>query len=379
MLLDTSNGPLIATQVHISGNEGGAKRLNVFLTNAPSHGAITGMSLRKQLSRHPNAQLGHLPTPLERLPNLGKQLDLDLWVKRDDCTGIAMGGNKVRQLNYYLGKAKAHGATQVLITGAVQSNFTRTTAAMAAILGMGCHIQLEERVANPTELYRSNGNVLLDHLLGATLYSYPDGEDEAGADARLGEIAAHLKAQGETPFIVPLSGNQPPTGALGYADAAIELIEQGQEFDRIFIASGSALTHCGVLFGLRAMENTTPVTGVCVRRQQEVQKQRVKQRLEDLAQLLQMPNPATDDDIILDDAALAPGYGRMGPTAEAAITRTARSEGLFLDPVYTGKVMAGLIACAPEMIGQRVLLWHTGGQPALFAYADGFTGVIKSV
>lgn len=334
--------------------------------------ATERMSLADRLADFPTAKLGHLPTPLEPICNLGLEFGCDLWVKRDDCTGIGMGGNKVRQLRYYLGKAAAAGATQLLITGAVQSNFVRTAAAMAAKLGMGCHIQLEERVPDAPALYRENGNVLLDRLLGAVLHSYPDGEDEAGADAALRALAGKLKQAGEVPFIVPLAADQPPTGALGYVEAAIEVLGQGQRFDHIFVASGSALTHCGLLFGLRAMGDATTVTGICVRRDAAAQTARVRQRLDDLAELLGMPNPVSPEDIRLDDSALAPGYGRMSAGTRAAIERTARTEGLFLDPVYTGKTMAGLIANAPQLSGQKVLFWHTGGQPALFAYADAF-------
>ena len=326
--------------------------------------------LQDKLIRFPRVRMGHLPTPLEPMPRLGAALGCDLWGKRDDCTGIGFGGNKVRQLEFYLGKAQAQGATQVLITGAVQSNFVRVAAAMAARLGMGCHIQLEDRVPGMGDLYRQNGNVLLDHLLGTTLYDYPEGEDEAGADARLHEIAEALRAKGETPFIVPLSADQPPTGALGYVDAAQELLAQGERFDEIIIASGSALTHCGLLFGLRALGDATPVTGICVRRDQAVQTARVTARMADLAGLLDMENPVADADIRLDDRVLAPGYGRMSEAVRDAILQTARAEGLFLDPVYTGKVMAGIMAMADRLRGRKVLFWHTGGQPALFGYAD---------
>lgn len=304
--------------------------------------------------------------------NLGAELACDLWVKRDDATGIGMGGNKVRQLEFYLGKAVEADATQVLITGAVQSNFVRVAAAMAARLGMGCHIQLEERVPGMNATYRENGNVLLDRLLGATLHTYPEGEDETGADARLGEIAEELRASGEVPFVVPLSASAPPTGALGYVEAAMEILQQGQAFDEVFIGSGSALSHCGLLLGLRAMGDATPVNGVCVRRDARAQAARVAARLDDLAELLEIENPVGAGDIRVDDGVLAPGYGRMSGAVQSAVTRTARTEGLFLDPVYTGKVMAGLIARASKLRGKRVLFWHTGGQPALFAYAGAF-------
>ncbi|WP_127113746.1 D-cysteine desulfhydrase family protein [Shimia sediminis] len=328
------------------------------------------MSVLDLLAGFPRVRMGHLPTPLEPMNNLGRRLGCDLWVKRDDCTGVGFGGNKVRQLEFYLGRAQALGATQVLITGAVQSNFVRVAAAMAARLGIGCHIQLEERVPDVSALYRTNGNVLLDHLLGATLHAYPEGEDEAGADAALAGIAEDLHARGEVPFIVPLAADQPPTGALGYVDAAGELMVQQGVFDEIFIATGSALSLCGLLFGLRALGCDTPVTGVCVRRGAGAQTARVQQRLDDLAGLLGMENPVSFADTRIDDQALLPGYGRLNPQVRDAIRVAAQTEGVFLDPVYTGKVMAALMAETERLRGKRVLFWHTGGQPALFGYGD---------
>lgn len=314
--------------------------------------------------------MGHLPTPLEPAANLGAKLGLELWIKRDDCTGIALGGNKVRQLEFYLGKARVAGATQILITGAVQSNFTRTCTAMAARLGLGCHVQMEDRVRGTGALYRANGNVLMNRLAGAVLHNCPAGEDEDGADARLSEIAGDLRKAGEVPFVVPLAASAPPTGALGYVAAAREV--DAARFDHIFVASGSALTHCGLLTGLRLAGVQTSVTGICVRRDARLQTARVDRRLSDLADLLAVDRPVVQADVLLDDSVLAPGYGQLNPAVAQAIRLTAQYEGLFLDPVYTGKVMAGLIARAPRLQGQRVLFWHTGGQPALFAYGDAF-------
>ena len=328
------------------------------------------------LSRFPRVHLTHAPTPLEPLPNLGKDLGLSLFVKRDDCTGIGFGGNKVRQLEFYFGKAQKQGADTVLITGAVQSNFVRTTAAIAARLNMQCHVQLEERVPDVGDLHRANGNVLLDHLLGATLHSFPEGEDEAGADASLHIIADQLRGEGRRPFVIPLGANHPPTGSLGYVVAALELAGQLKEMepiDEIFIASGSALTHAGVLFGLRALGLNIPIRGICVRRNVEAQAPRIRQRTADLAALLHdVPVTFTDDEFRLFDGSLAPGYGLLNEATRDAIRRTAQREGLFLDPVYTGKVMAGFIQLAEtgELKGKRILFWHTGGTPALFGYAD---------
>ncbi|MFQ5624662.1 MAG: D-cysteine desulfhydrase family protein [Paracoccaceae bacterium] len=344
---------------------------------------MTESQLAARLATFPRIRACHAPTPLETLGNLGADLGLALTVKRDDCTGIAFGGNKVRQLEFYFGAARAEGADTVLITGAIQSNFARITAAMARKLGMDCHIQLEERVPGTGDLYRRNGNVLLDRLLGATLHSYPEGEDEAGADAALRGIAAGLRRRGRKPYVIPLAADHPPLGALGYVCAAIELAQQadGQPpFDEIVIASGSALTHTGLLFGLRALGIATPVLGICVRRDAAAQGARVAKRLDDLAELLSIPSPVPAFDVTVDDSALPPGYGRLSDATVEAIELTARTEGLFLDPTYTGKTMAGLIGLARsgELAGKRVLFWHTGGQPALFAYADQLAATVSA-
>jgi D-cysteine desulfhydrase/L-cysteate sulfo-lyase len=336
---------------------------------------IEPQELDAALARFARIDVAHTPTPLERLDNLGGDLDLKLAVKRDDCTGSAFGGNKVRQLEYYLAAALAERADTVLITGAVQSNYVRTAAAMARRLGLDCHIQLEERVAEVSELYRRNGNVLLDRLLGATLHSFPEGENEAGADTAVTAIADKLKAEGRRPYVIPLGPEHAPLGALGYVRAAIELagqLECREPVDDIVVASGSALTHAGLLFGLRALGLDISVHGICVRREAGAQAARVGQRVRDVANLMDLALVVNEHDIRTFDGPLAPGYGRLNAATTGAIRRTAQKEGLFLDPVYTGKAMAGLIELADrgEFAGRRVLFWHTGGLPALFGYAD---------
>ena len=203
-----------------------------------------------RLNDLPRARLGHGPTPLEAMANLESRIgDARLLVKRDDCTGLALGGNKVRQLEFYLGEARANGADTILITGAVQSNFARLAAAAARKLAMDCHIQLEERVPKTDPAYRNSGNVLLERMLGATLHAYPEGEDEAGADRRLGEIAAELEGRGRRPYIIPLAPGHKPLGALGYVVAAREIHRQCKErdlvFDEMVVPSGSGNTPCG--------------------------------------------------------------------------------------------------------------------------------------
>ncbi|UCH75930.1 MAG: D-cysteine desulfhydrase family protein [Rhodospirillales bacterium] len=340
----------------------------------------------KPLEGLPRTRLGHYPTPLEAMPRLAAELGRGggLYVKRDDCTGLAFGGNKVRQLEFYFGEALSEGADTVLITGAVQSNFARSTAAAAARLGMACHIQLEERVAKSDPEYRRSGNVLLDRMLGATLHSYPDGEDEAGADRRLREIAAELKSQGRRPYVIPLAPGHKPLGALGYVDAAREIVGQfealSQRIDEIVVASGSGATHGGLLFGLRALGSAIRVTGICVRRAADNQRARIIARCREIADLLEIANVVDDADVILDDSFLAPGYGRLNEATLHAIDLAARCEALILDPVYTGKVLAGTIARAGETgPDHNILFLHSGGTPATFAYSAALTEALAAL
>jgi D-cysteine desulfhydrase family pyridoxal phosphate-dependent enzyme len=331
--------------------------------------------LTEMLARFPRVRATFAPTPLERMQNLGSDLGLSLYAKRDDCTGFGFGGNKVRQLEFYLGAAVEARADVILITGAVQSNFVRTAASMAARFNMACHIQLEERVPDVGPLHRENGNILLDRLLGATLHSYPRGEDEAGADAAVSAIAERLRASGHRPYIIPLGADHEPLGALGYVVAAMELAQQLKDtgpVDDIIVASGSAATHAGLLFGLRALGLDLPVYGICVRREAAVQTVRVAKRVHDIAKMTGIEVNFEQSDFRLYDGTLAPGYGLVNPATRDAIMQAARREGLFLDPVYTGKAMAGLMQLAQDkaLAGRRIIFWHTGGLPALFAYAD---------
>ena len=327
------------------------------------------------VARFPRARLGHAPTPIDAAPNLGAALGIDLRIKRDDCTGLAFGGNKVRQLEFHFGEARASGADTVLVTGAVQSNLVRIAAAAARKLGMAIHIQLEDRVADGGDLYRTSGNLLLDRVLGATLHPFPEGEDEAAADAAMERRAAALAAEGRKPYVIHSAPGHAPLGGLGYVVAAEEIVEQapGIGFDAVVCASGSALTHAGMLVGLRALGERAPVLGICVRRDAGRQADRVVQVASGLAAMIDCPAAFDAGDIEVSDAVLAPGYGRLNEAAREAMALAAGHEGLLLDPVYTAKAMAGLIAHVRSgriAAGSRVLFVHTGGQPALFAYAD---------
>jgi D-cysteine desulfhydrase family pyridoxal phosphate-dependent enzyme len=332
--------------------------------------------LHQRLEAFPRTRFCTPPTPLEDMPRLATLMDVGrLLIKRDDCTGLAMGGNKVRQLEFYLGEALAQRCDAILITGAVQSNFVRLAAAAAAKLGMACHIQLEERVAGVDDLYRSSGNVLLDQLLGAVIHTYPHGEDEAGADANLDLIANSLRREGRSPYIIPLSPAHKPLGALGYIVAAMELATQFQEMnvtpDEIVVPSGSGNTHAGLLFGLRALGVTTPLVGACVRRGAQEQTRRIADRCDQIASLLEMPSPVCAEDVLLVDDALAPGYGLLNEPTRAAMHAGAHQEGLILDPVYSGKAMASFLNRTRDHGPEANLVFiHTGGTPALFAYGE---------
>lgn len=324
------------------------------------------------LDGQPRAGLLGQPTPLEQLERLSGTLELDLRIKRDDLTGLGFGGNKIRQLEYYFGAAQAAEADTVLITGAVQSNYVRCTAAAAAKLGMKAILQLEERVPGMSAAYRQSGNVLLDQLLGAEIMQYPDGEDEAGADAALRARADEERRKGRKPYVIPLGLDNPPRGALGYMRAAEELLGQARDIDAVVVASGSGLTHAGLLAGLRLSGCNVPVWGSCVRRGAEAQTGRLLEVQRRLADLLHVPQVFAGEDINLWDGALAPGYGRLSDAARRAAGMMAHQEGLFLDPVYTAKSFAAVPGLMQEGIlspGMRVIYIHTGGLPALFAYA----------
>jgi len=277
-----------------------------------------------RLAEFPRVSVAHVPTPLEPLANLSADFGTSIFVKRDDCTGFALGGNKVRQLEFYIGAALHEGADTILITG---------------------------------------------------VHSFPVGEDESAADQSIYRIADGLRAEGRKPYVITLGTDHPPLGALGYVDAALELVGQidGEPpFDEIIVGSGSASTHSGLLFGLRAIGDTTPVTGICVRRAASLQKPRVEGRVGDIDNLLGTSGTVAADDVRIFDGSLAPGYGKLNDITRRAISVTAQREGLFLDPTYTGKVMGGLMMLSESgaLTGKRVLFWHTGGQPGLFAYAD---------
>lgn len=328
--------------------------------------------------KYPRVELSHTPTPLDRLPNLSRKLEgAQIWAKRDDCTGLAMGGNKARQLEFYIGDALSKGADTLLTTGAVQSNHVRMTIAAARKIGLEVEVQLEKRVEGRQQEYYDSGNPFLMKLMGAKIHHYPEGEDEDGADKALYQRAEDIRKAGGNPYVIPLSGNHTPYGSLGYVHCAEELFLQFQQrsldIDGIVLASGSATTHAGLLSGLRALGSQIPVYGFCVRRDQESQGERVLEKAKIVAEMIECPGVVSKDDVWVDDRMLRPGYGQLNDDVLEAIHLCATCEGLLLDPTYTGKSMAGLIhLIRSEHFGpdENVVFLHTGGTPSLFGYPE---------
>ncbi len=330
------------------------------------------------LARFARIRLAHLPTPLEPLPRLSEELGLDLWIKRDDCTGLAGGGNKTRKLEFLLGAAFEADADTLVTQGAVQSNHVRQTAAAAAAHGLACEIILEERTGSRATDYVGNGNVLLDRLFGATLRTVPGGTDMV---AELEKTAAEVRARGGKPYVIPGGGSN-PTGALGYVDCAREIVVQADEMDlevhRIVTATGSAGTHAGLVAGLAVMGADIPVLGIGVRAPKDRQEANVFKLAEETAALLGQPGRVTREMVVADCDYVGDGYGLIDQGVIDALTLAARLDGIVLDPVYSGKAMKGLIALARagEFKGETVVFLHTGGAQGLFGYQTEIEGAL---
>lgn len=330
------------------------------------------------LARFARIRLAHLPTPLEPLPRLSEELGLDLWIKRDDCTGLAGGGNKTRKLEFLLGAAFEQEADTLVTQGAVQSNHVRQTAAAAAAHGLACEIILEERTGSKASDYVGNGNVLLDRLFGATLRTVPGGTDMV---AELEKTAKVVRARGGKPYVIPGGGSN-PVGALGYVDCAREIVVQADEMDlevhRIVTATGSAGTHAGLIAGLAVMGADIPVLGIGVRAPKDRQEANVFKLAEETAALLGQPGRVTREMVVADCDYVGEGYGLIDQGVIDALTLAARLDGIVLDPVYSGKAMKGLIALARagRFKGETVVFLHTGGAQGLFGYQSEIEGAL---
>ncbi|MCL5777567.1 D-cysteine desulfhydrase [Limibaculum sp. FT325] len=330
------------------------------------------------LARFPRIFLAHLPTPLERLDRLSRELGgPEIWIKRDDCTGLSTGGNKTRKLEFLMAEAAAMNADMVMTQGATQSNHARQTAAFAAKLGMKCHILLEDRTGSKDPNYNNNGNVLLDHLHGATTEKRPGGLD---MNAEMEALADTLRADGRKVYTIPGGGSN-ATGALGYVNCAFELVSQANDrglvIDHLVTATGSAGTQAGLIVGLKAINAGIPLLGFGVRAPKAKQEENVFNLALKTAEKLGCPGVVQRADVVADCDYVGAGYGIPRADTLEAIRMFAELEGVLLDPVYSGKGAAGLIDHIRKgrfRKGERVVFLHTGGAAALFGYDAAFAG-----
>lgn len=333
------------------------------------------------LARFPRIRLGHFPTPLEPMDNLSKLLGGPrLWIKRDDCTGLSSGGNKTRKLEFLMAEALARNADVVITQGATQSNHARQTVAAAAKLGMHCHILLEDRTGNSDFNYVENGNVLLDRLHGATVERRPGGSD---MQAEMEMVAAQLTKAGRRPYVIAGGGSN-PVGALGYVNAALELIQQsvdlGLRIDHLVHATGSAGTQAGLVVGLQAMNSPIHLLGIGVRAPREKQESMVFDLACRTWAHMGLRGDLPRASVQANCDYVGGGYGIPTPGMVEAIKLLAQTEGLLLDPVYSGKGMAGLIDLVRKgqfSNDENVVFLHTGGSVALFGY-PGIFGLANS-
>ncbi|MFT4609105.1 MAG: L-cysteate sulfo-lyase [Cellvibrionaceae bacterium] len=328
------------------------------------------------MSRYPRVKLAHLPTPLEPMKNLSKTLGgPNIWIKRDDCTGLSSGGNKTRKLEFLMGDAIEKGADTIVTQGATQTNHGRQTAAACQVLGLECHILLERRatVDDFGEDYEKQGNVLINELYGAHLSFYEGGEN---MNALGQQYADDLSKQGKKAYFIPGGGSN-AIGALGYVDCASELVRQADEMrlriDHLTHGTGSSGTQAGLVAGMRCGGSNIPVMGVSVKAPHDVQLANVYKTACATAELLGLPGAILESDILVDDRFTGPGYGFPDEGTLEAIKLCARNESILLDPVYSGKGMAGLIGMIREGYykkDENVVFLHTGGSFALFAYQE---------
>lgn len=334
------------------------------------------------LAKFPRVKLGHLMTPLEPLPRLTQLLGgPQLYIKRDDCTGLATGGNKTRKLEFLMAEALAQKADTVITQGATQSNHARQTAAAAARLGLQCRILLEDRTGSTDPAYVHSGNVFLEQLMGAPTRTYPGGTD---MNAAMQQVAEEVRGAGGRPYVIPGGGSN-PIGALGYVNCAFEIVAQANDLqlrvDSVVHGTGSAGTQAGLVAGFEAMNSGIPVLGIGVRAPREAQESNVHKLANATVELLGVAGGIRRERVVANCDYVGGGYGVPTPGMVEAVSLLARHEGILLDPVYSGKAMAGLIDLIRKgqfTREQNVVFIHTGGSAALFGYTGAFAEVLAA-
>lgn len=308
------------------------------------------------------------PTPLHSLPRLSERLGIDLWIKRDDLTGFALGGNKGRKLEFLIAQAISSGADTVVTCGATQSNFIRQLGAACAVAGLRCvavvmDLPYEDAPPSGPRLGTKGGNALLGRLLGVETVRLPDSDWDSLYAATEAQ-ALSLESSGHKVYRIPVGGSS-PLGAYAFVEAAREIGRQTSDFDCIIFASSSGSTQVGLSWHFR--DRTTRILGIACDPEPEIVHD-FADLSRGLAELLEQGDPMKADEFEMNFDFVGSGYGTPSPEGQAAIKLMARTEGIFLDPIYTGKAFAGLIALARQgELPKRVLFWHTGGVPALFA------------
>ncbi|QHP54885.1 D-cysteine desulfhydrase [Pectobacterium carotovorum subsp. carotovorum] len=329
------------------------------------------------LARFPRLSLGHFPTPLEALPNLSAYLGgPTIYIKRDDATGLATGGNKTRKLEFLLADAQQQGADVIITQGATQSNHVRQTIAAAAKLGLKTKVLLEKRVEDYGEDYQRSGNVLLDNLLGGEIIDHlPAGTDMQQA---METLAESLRKEGLKPYVIP-GGGSSPVGALGYVACAEELLFQSSQqrlrIDHIVHATGSTGTQTGLVTGLVATNSQIPLLGISVRAPKAKQEEDVYALAQRTWQLLGIPGALPRSAVQVNSDYVGKGYGIPTEGTLEALRLLAQLEGILLDPVYSGKGMAGLIDLIRQghfRADENIVFIHTGGSAGLFGYRQLF-------
>jgi D-cysteine desulfhydrase len=313
--------------------------------------------------------LGFFPTPVVELSRLSQCLGgPKIFMKRDDLTGLALGGNKTRKLEYILADALKQGCDTIITAGAAQSNHCRQTAAAAAMLNLECHLLLGGEAP-----LKAQGNLLLDQIFASHIHW--TGSNRKGED--IPRIFEQLKAECRKPYLVPYGGSN-ELGAISFIDAVAELEQQqkGREFSHVVFASSSGGTHAGLILGKQIYNKTFELVGINIDKDTDVElpfEQRIIQLVNTTAKTIKLDYTFSQDQLILNSDYVGDGYGIVGPQENEAIALTAKFEGILLDPVYTGRAMSGLIHLIRSgkiTKNDEVLFWHTGGAPSLFAYAD---------
>lgn len=332
---------------------------------------------QKDLEKFPRVRLAHLPTPLEFCPRLSEALGgVAIYVKRDDCTGLATGGNKARKLEWLMAEAIEEGADYVMTQGATQSNHARQTAAAAAKFGIKCHILLEDRTQTSDPNYNENGNVMLNDIFGATRERRGPG---LNMNEELEAVAEKFRKELGAKVYTIVGGGSNPTGALGYVNCMYEMIqqfdEQGLAIDHLVHATGSVGTQAGLVTGLKACGSEIDLLGYSVRFPKAIQEEKVLKLAERTAEKIGMSGCVESSDVVVDSAFVGEGYGIPAESTIEAIRMFAELEGLLLDPVYSAKGAAGLIDyCRRGLFkkGEKVVFLHTGGAVALHGYINYF-------